>query len=122
SSSRVSSARRHETTRSGLMCAARIWVPPRSIARIDRSATSSTGLHCSGRTRNRPLDGGHRVSRRHAAERPDDATCGGAGGSRVPIRTAGSERQPPILNILVPHTGQVPWVAGLPFFIVILLS
>jgi hypothetical protein len=30
--------------------------------------------------------------------------------------------QPPILNILVPHTGQVPWVAGLPFFIVILVS
>jgi len=25
----------------------------------------------------------------------------------------------PILNILVPQTGQTPWVAGLPFFIVI---
>lgn len=24
----------------------------------------------------------------------------------------------PILNILVPHTGQIPWVAGRPFFIV----
>jgi hypothetical protein len=30
--------------------------------------------------------------------------------------------QPPIRNILVPHTGQVPSVAGLPFFIVILFS
>jgi hypothetical protein len=29
---------------------------------------------------------------------------------------------PPILNIFVPHTGQVPSVAGLPFFIVILFS
>ena len=28
--------------------------------------------------------------------------------------------QAPILNILVPQTGQVPSVAGLPFFIVIL--
>ncbi len=28
----------------------------------------------------------------------------------------------PILNILVPHTGHVPWVAGLPFFMVILLG
>jgi len=27
----------------------------------------------------------------------------------------------PILNILVPHTGHVPCVAGLPFFIVMLL-
>jgi len=25
----------------------------------------------------------------------------------------------PILNIFVPHTGHVPWVAGLPFFMVI---
>jgi len=25
----------------------------------------------------------------------------------------------PILNILVPHAGHVPWVAGLPFFIMI---
>jgi hypothetical protein len=25
----------------------------------------------------------------------------------------------PILNILVLHTGQVPWVAGRPFFMVI---
>jgi hypothetical protein len=25
----------------------------------------------------------------------------------------------PILKILVPHTGQMPWVAGRPFFIVI---
>jgi hypothetical protein len=30
--------------------------------------------------------------------------------------------QPPILNILVPQTGQTPWVAGLPFFIVILVA
>ncbi len=28
----------------------------------------------------------------------------------------------PILNILVPHTGHTPWVAGLPFFIVIVLA
>lgn len=28
----------------------------------------------------------------------------------------------PILNILVPHTVQIPWVAGLPFFIVTFLS
>jgi len=28
----------------------------------------------------------------------------------------------PILNILVPHEGQVPWVAGFPFFIVIALG
>lgn len=27
--------------------------------------------------------------------------------------------QPPMRNIFVPQTGQVPWVAGLPFFIVI---
>ena len=27
----------------------------------------------------------------------------------------------PILNIFVPHVGQTPWVAGLPFFIVISL-
>lgn len=27
--------------------------------------------------------------------------------------------QPPILKTLVPHLGQVPWVAGLPFFMVI---
>jgi hypothetical protein len=33
-----------------------------------------------------------------------------------------SRRQPPILNILVPHTGHVPWVAGFPFFIVIFCS
>jgi hypothetical protein len=30
--------------------------------------------------------------------------------------------QPPILNILVPQTGHTPWVAGLPFFIVILVA
>ena len=28
----------------------------------------------------------------------------------------------PILNILVPHSGQMPWVAGLPFFIVTAFS
>ena len=28
----------------------------------------------------------------------------------------------PILNILVPHTGHRPWVASLPFFIVMLLG
>jgi hypothetical protein len=28
----------------------------------------------------------------------------------------------PILNIFVPHVGQTPWVAGLPFFIVIALG
>jgi hypothetical protein len=28
----------------------------------------------------------------------------------------------PILNTLVPHTGQTPWVAGLPFFMVMLLG
>jgi hypothetical protein len=28
----------------------------------------------------------------------------------------------PILNILVPQTGQTPWVAGLPFFMVTLLA
>ena len=28
----------------------------------------------------------------------------------------------PILNILVPHEGQVPWVADLPFFMVMLLE
>ena len=28
----------------------------------------------------------------------------------------------PILNILVPHTGHIPWVAGLPFFMVMLLA
>jgi hypothetical protein len=28
----------------------------------------------------------------------------------------------PILNILVPQTGQIPWVAGLPFFIVTFFS
>jgi hypothetical protein len=28
----------------------------------------------------------------------------------------------PILNILVPHVGQVPWVAGRPFFILIWLG
>lgn len=28
----------------------------------------------------------------------------------------------PILNIFVPHTGQVPWVAGRPFFMVICLA
>src|SRR5437773_1792673 len=78
SSSRVSSARRHEPARSGLMCAARIWVPRRSIARIGRSATASTGLHCSGRARNRPLGGGHRVSRRCAAERPNYSISGPA--------------------------------------------
>jgi hypothetical protein len=35
---------------------------------------------------------------------------------------SGDERQPPILNIFVPHTGQVPCVAGFPFFIVIFCS
>jgi hypothetical protein len=30
--------------------------------------------------------------------------------------------QPPILNIFVPQTGQMPWVAGLPFFIVIFVA
>jgi hypothetical protein len=47
-----------------------------------------------------------------------------------PVRASARERtpdhsigdQPPILNILVPHTGQVPWVAGFPFFIVIFCS
>ena len=28
----------------------------------------------------------------------------------------------PILNIFVPHTGHVPWVAGLPFFMVMLFG
>ena len=28
----------------------------------------------------------------------------------------------PILNIFVPQTGQVPWVAGFPFFMVIALG
>jgi hypothetical protein len=28
----------------------------------------------------------------------------------------------PILNILVPHTGQTPWVAGRPFFMVMALG
>jgi len=28
----------------------------------------------------------------------------------------------PILNILVPHTGHVPWVAGLRFFMVMALG
>jgi hypothetical protein len=28
----------------------------------------------------------------------------------------------PILNILVPQVGQTPWVAGLPFFMVIALA
>jgi hypothetical protein len=28
----------------------------------------------------------------------------------------------PILNIFVPHTVQIPWVAGFPFFIVTFLS
>jgi hypothetical protein len=28
----------------------------------------------------------------------------------------------PILNIFVPHTGQIPWVAGFPFFIVTFFS
>jgi len=28
----------------------------------------------------------------------------------------------PIRNILVPHTGHTPWVAGLPFFIVMALA
>ncbi len=28
----------------------------------------------------------------------------------------------PMRNILVPHTGQMPWVAGLPFFMVMLLA
>jgi hypothetical protein len=47
-----------------------------------------------------------------------------------PARALGAERagsrdrryQPPILNILVPQTGQTPWVAGFPFFIVIFCS
>src|SRR6478752_8666434 len=30
-----------------------------------------------------------------------------------------AERQPPILKTLPPHFGHVPWIAGLPFFIVI---
>jgi hypothetical protein len=34
----------------------------------------------------------------------------------------GERRQPPILNIFVPHTGQEPWVAGLPFFMVIFVA
>jgi hypothetical protein len=48
--------------------------------------------------------------------------------SRSPARGAGRAKirrsacQPPILNIFVPHTGQVPWVAGFPFFIVIFCS
>ena len=36
------------------------------------------------------------------------------------VRTGGG--QPPILNIFVPHTGQMPSVAGLPFFMVIRFS
>ena len=28
----------------------------------------------------------------------------------------------PILNILVPHDGQTPWVAGFPFFMVMALA
>jgi hypothetical protein len=28
----------------------------------------------------------------------------------------------PILNILVPHTGHTPWVAGRPFFMVMALA
>src|SRR5487761_2450756 len=34
-------------------------------------------------------------------------------------RSIASVGQPPIRNIFVPQTGQVPWAAGLPFFIVI---
>ncbi|MBU2607896.1 MAG: hypothetical protein KKF26_01105 [Chloroflexi bacterium] len=47
------------------------------------------------------------------------------GGIRVPgieITRMGSYFPFPIRNILVPHTGQTPWVAGLPFFIVIALA
>lgn len=34
------------------------------------------------------------------------------------FRSAGDDQAFPILNILVLHTGQVPSVAGLPFFMV----
>jgi hypothetical protein len=37
----------------------------------------------------------------------------------APFRSGIRRRQPPILNIFVPQTGHWPWVAGLPFFIVI---
>jgi hypothetical protein len=40
--------------------------------------------------------------------------------ARRAVREGGA--QPPILNIFVPHTGQMPWVAGLPFFIVIFVA
>src|SRR6476469_8495153 len=41
-----------------------------------------------------------------------------SGGGLVVLR-GGVERQPPILKTLLPHFGHVPWIAGLPFFIVI---
>lgn len=41
---------------------------------------------------------------------------------RAVLADAAAVAPPPILNIFVPHTGQMPCVAGLPFFIVICFS
>ena len=91
--------------RSGATWAARICVPPRSIARTGWAAPASTGAILAARDVNgRP------------SWAADQMRACRRGLTRVMFDQA------PILNILVPQTGQVPSVAGLPFFMVILWS
>jgi hypothetical protein len=52
--------------------------------------------------------------------RPRDSTR--RAGDPARLGRSRLECQPPILNIFVPHTGQMPWVAGLPFFMVIFVA
>ena len=79
----------------------------KSIARTDRWSSSSTchSFYGSPRCPNRAL--GRRKARRVSA--------------RLEVEFDETTDQPPIRNIFVPHTGQVPSVAGLPFFMVIVL-
>jgi hypothetical protein len=47
---------------------------------------------------------------------------GAPGDRRASLSVVVDFDQAPIRNIFVPHTGQVPSVAGFPFFMVILFS
>src|SRR5204862_6460956 len=73
----VATARRSETVRSGATWAARIWVPPRSIARTGWAAPASTGDHSSrAGTRNRPPGLGGRSDEGLPAGYAEDARSG----------------------------------------------
>jgi hypothetical protein len=97
---------------------------PVPVRRADRPAiTVRTARSAAGTGRRGPSRApfgagarpGPRAGRFRAGPENDRAPAVSGEGSIDRARCG----QPPMRNIFVPQTGQVPWVAGLPFFIVI---